>query len=426
MKRARQQQAGYIFLRCGFWYVRYREDVLLEDGTVKRLQKCRRLARAAGSYRTKRAVESLAEKTLRPFNDGVMAAESTMSLNRFIESVYFPYAEQQKRRSTYRGYYNLWKRYIKPNGERALREYRTFDCEQMLLSIARQEDLCRTSLGHIKHFLSGVFRYARRQGVLDTANPMHEVELPRARPGGETHAYSLEEEVQMLGILPEPAATAVAVAAFTGTRKGEIRGLLWEDYDGFSIRVKQAVWRSHVDEPKREKSKGAIPVIAQLRLFLERHRARSGNPHQGYILQSPQGKPLNLDALAKDVIRPAFEAAKLPWYGWHAFRRGLATNLNRLGVPDKVIQQILRHANVTTTMNIYVKMVSQDATAAMKTLEANCATTVQQKRLVGVAEVSETPTDCEQETSVSERYTGVLAEREGFEPSIQVLARITV
>jgi integrase len=47
-----------------------------------------------------------------------------------------------------------------------------------------------------------------------------------------------------------------------------------------------------------------------------------------------------------------------------------------MGVPDKVIQQILRHANVTTTMNIYVKMVSQDATAAMKTLEANCATTV--------------------------------------------------
>jgi len=190
--------------------------------------------------------------------------------------------------------------------------------------------------------------------------------------------------------------------------------------------VKQAVWRSHVDEPKREKSKGAIPVIAQLRLFLERHRARSGNPRQGYILQSPQGKPLNLDALAKDVIRPAFEAASLPWYGWHAFRRGLATNLNRLGVPDKVIQQILRHANVTTTMNIYVKMVSQDATVAMKTLEANCAATVQQKRLVGAAEGSETPMNCEQEISLSERYTGILAEREGFEPSVQVLARTTV
>jgi integrase len=105
-----------------------------------------------------------------------------------------------------------------------------------VLSIARREDLCRTTLGHIKHFLSGVFRYARRQGVLDTANPIHDVEIPKARPAGETQAYSLEEEVRMLGILPEPAATAVAVAAFTGARKGEIRGLLWEDYDDCAIK----------------------------------------------------------------------------------------------------------------------------------------------------------------------------------------------
>lgn len=90
---------------------------------------------------------------------------------------------------------------------------------------------------------------------------MHGVELPRARPGSETRAYYLEEEVQVLGILPEPAATAVAGAVFTEARKGEIRGLLWEDYDGFSIRVKQAVWRSHVDEPKREKSKGPFQSL---------------------------------------------------------------------------------------------------------------------------------------------------------------------
>ncbi len=34
------------------------------------------------------------------------------------------------------------------------------------------------------------------------------------------------------------------------------------------------------------------------------------------------------------------------WHGWHAARRGLGSNLYRLGVPDMVIQRILRHANV--------------------------------------------------------------------------------
>jgi hypothetical protein len=79
------------------------------------------------------------------------------------------------------------------------------------------------------------------------------------------------------------------VAAFTGARKGEIRGFLWQSYDGYTIDVKQSVWRNQVGEPKREKSKGAIPVIAQLKLSLDRHRASSGNPSEGFIFRNLWG-----------------------------------------------------------------------------------------------------------------------------------------
>jgi integrase len=430
MKRARQKQAGCVFRKGMFWYVRYREPVVLADGTVRQVHRSRKLTEAIGPYQTKRAAEGLAEKTLRPLNDGVLVAESTMTLNRFMETVYLPYAERQKRRSTFVGYRNLWKRYIKPDGDRALREFRTFECEQMLTSIARTQDLCRSTLGHIKHFLGGAFRYARRQGVLDSPNPMRDVEIPKARPAGETHAYSLEEEVRMLAILPEPAATIVAVAAFTGARKGEIRGFLWESYDGFAIEVKQSVWRNQVGEPKREKSKGTIPVIAQLKLFLDQHRTRSGNPVKGFIFRNPLGNSLNLDALVSEVIRPAIEAEKIPWYGWHAFRRGLATNLHRLGVSDKVIQQILRHANVTTTINIYVKMVTRDAEEAMKKLESNCSLvvpqTVPQLTFESGKVGAKTGEESARKTLPLEAVRGNLAERGGFEPPVGVLAPTTV
>jgi integrase len=56
------------------------------------------------------------------------------------------------------------------------------------------------------------------------------------------------------------------------------------------------------------------------------------------------------------------------WYGWHAFRRGLATNLHQLGVADKTIQAILRHSNVGLTMNVYVKSVSESQVSAMDSL----------------------------------------------------------
>ena len=239
--------------------------------------------------------------------------------------------------STYCGYWNIWLRYVQPEGAVVLRDVRTFEGEQMLESISCREDLNRTTLGHIKHFLSGVFRYARRQGVLDSPNPMHDVEIPKARPAGETFAYSLEEEAQMLAILPEPAATVVATAAFTGARKGEIRGFKWENYSGSAIRVEKSVWRSHVEDPKSAKSKGAIPVIAPLKVLLDQHWETCGKPRFGFIFSNLSGDPMNLEALAVDVVRPALEKNNLKWHGWHAFRRGLATNLHRLRVSDKVI-----------------------------------------------------------------------------------------
>jgi hypothetical protein len=48
---------------------------------------------------------------------------------------------------------------------------------------------------------------------------------------------------------------------------------------------------------------------------------------------------------------------------------GLGSNLYRLGVPDMVIQRILRHANVSTTATYYIKTAADDVRKAMTTLE---------------------------------------------------------
>ncbi len=69
---------------------------------------------------------------------------SSMTLNRFVELFYLPYAKEQERPSTERGYRDMWNRYIKPRGEIALRDFRTIDGEQLLLDVARNEDLNRS------------------------------------------------------------------------------------------------------------------------------------------------------------------------------------------------------------------------------------------------------------------------------------------
>lgn len=90
------------------------------------------------------------------------------------------------------------------------------------------------------------------------------------------------------------------------------------------------------------------------------------------MFASGNGCPLHLDNLVRREIRPILEKAGIKWEGWHAFRRGLATNLQRLGVPIKVAQLLLRQADFGTAANYYVKAVDADAKDAMRRLELVC------------------------------------------------------
>jgi hypothetical protein len=187
VKRTRHHQQGYVFRKGSCWYVRYYDTQLDPNGGVERKQKCRKLAKIA-DCRSKGAAKDLAEEFLKPINDGTITPQSSMSLASFVDCWYLPYVQQQKRLSTYCGYRNMWERYLKVRAEIRLRDFRTLEGERMLCEIAHAEDLSKTTMKHLKSFLSGVFRYARRQGILNSENPMRDVALPKARPAAETYA----------------------------------------------------------------------------------------------------------------------------------------------------------------------------------------------------------------------------------------------
>jgi integrase len=170
----------------------------------------------------------------------------------------------------------------------------------------------------------------------------------------------------MIDILDEPAATVIALAAFSGLRKSEIQGLRWDDLRGDELYVQRTAWRpTHVvEQTKTEASRGAVPVIPELAKHLQAHR--DGPPADGFIFTGAKmGRPLDLHNLANRMIRPALKEKGIPWCGWHGFRRGLATNLYELGVEPKTRQAILRHADVSVTEKHYVKPVSEVSAAAM-------------------------------------------------------------
>ncbi|HEY6443352.1 MAG TPA: tyrosine-type recombinase/integrase, partial [Candidatus Acidoferrales bacterium] len=331
---------------------------------------------------------------LAPLNSGLLNPQSTMLVTEFVETIYLTeYVEKHLRAATKKQYRDVWYNHLKDRmGKLTLRGFRTVHGEQMLAHIAAQSKLGRSSLRHCKAFLSGAFKQAKRLGILDGINPIMDVSIPRVPEAQEdTYAYSLVEIKAMLAPLAEPARTVVLTAALTGLRKSELRGLTWGNFDGRELSVTRSFWNSIPSEPKTRRSRSPIPVVKQLAEALETHKLRAGILAQPDlpIFQAGNGQPLNLDNLARRVIVPAIEKCvkcrepqsehkpeahlfeldpRLAWHGWHAFRRGLATNLHALRVDDKTIQAILRHSNVGLTMNVYVKSVTESQVNAMDVL----------------------------------------------------------
>jgi integrase len=93
-----------------------------------------------------------------------------------------------------------------------------------------------------------------------------------------------------------------------------------------------------------------------------------GNPVSGPIFPNGAGKALDLDSLYRRKMKEPLKAAGIDWEGWHGFRRGLATNLERIGVRDAIAAMILRHSNDRVTRKHYIKPPSIEAISAMRQL----------------------------------------------------------
>jgi len=388
----RGKQHGQVIRIGGHWYVRYWERRNV-GGNIERKRVTHQLGPA--TTRGKRPPADIgteADRHMATVNTGTITAERIVTVGDFMERIYLPWIDQHKRPSTSKSYRDIWEGHLKPLAEDAwLRDTRTFHVQGWLDQIGKGT-LSRNTLKHIKSVVSGFFTLAKQQDYFQGENPARDTAInPKAAEAQETYAYSLDEIMTILALLPEPASTAFAVAAFMGLRHGEIQGLLWENYRDGEMYVSRSIWNGRITEPKTHKGRAPVPVIRQLADRLELHRLRSGNPQSGPIFANGAGKPLALGSAVNRVIIPALNRCEkcrksesehqkedhpykrnesIPqWHGWHAARRGLGSNLYRLGVPDMVIQRILRHANVSTTATYYIKTAADDVRTAMSKLE---------------------------------------------------------
>ncbi len=259
--------------------------------------------------------------------------------------------------------------------------------------------------GHIKAVMYRLYEKAMLWEMVEwQRNPMEFVEIKgvskrQKRP----IILTVEQYYQILALLPEPYRTMVVVAQCTGLRAEQVLALEWEDIDfeNLSMKVVRAVVHDRVKTDYSEDELPLDPGFAEVLLTWKRRlgaerEAKNGisTPLVGLDLVFPStstGRHFHAAPAQQDYIRLAgcclvgcpkcgaeagvwcLQGAKTPngkrlplhderWdaagkkygsVGWHTFRHTYRSWLDSTSAPIGVQQKLMRHAQVSTTMNVY-------------------------------------------------------------------------
>jgi integrase len=103
-------------------------------------------------------------------------------------------------------------------------------------------------------------------------------------------------------------------------------------------------------------------VDLTLEKVLRDHRGRQPQSFKAceWVFPSERtGMPWHAWTAQRRWLVRAGKKAGIESLGWHAFRHTYSTLLNEYGTDAKVQQELLRHADIGTTMNIYTTAVPE-------------------------------------------------------------------
>jgi integrase len=241
-------------------------------------------------------------------------------------------------------------------GKYRLRDIFAVEVEEWLNGLK----LAPGSRAKVRNQMSAIFRHGIRWGWLGLQeNPITSVRTSAKRLSI-PETLTAEEFRALFGKLPDRERAMGTLCATTGLRVSEVLGLKWED---ISFRLRQAnVLRSVVDGSvgrcKTEVSQQPVPLdeltLAELQLWraVTRYAADSD---WVFASESVFGKlPIWSNTSLQKVLKPTAKRAGITKkIGWHTFRHTYSSLLSECGDDVKVVQELMRHAKLSTTMEVY-------------------------------------------------------------------------
>jgi integrase len=260
--------------------------------------------------------------------------------------------EMPERYSTRAAYKSYIKNHILPRwADTPMSAVRPMAVEDWLKGL----DLAPKTKSHVRSLMHTIFQCAERW-ELTAKNPIKLVRVKGGTKRQKTPRVLTPEEFELLlPLIREPFRTMVLVAGCLGLRVSEIVALRWGDFDfpGLTLLVNRSIVHGRIGEVKTEYSRDSVPLDPALVEALMQHKKRSISTPEGWLFANPVTRsPYHQEEIQKRYIRKAGIAAEI---GWHTFRHSYRSWLDETGAPLTVQKELMRHASIQTTMNVYGK-----------------------------------------------------------------------
>lgn len=339
---------------------------IYENGARKQ----RQITLSTKKYTTEAAVRRKVEALLLKLNtDNSPASLEEPTLGAVID-VYLrdEMPERPKSRQNYR---LLLERHIRPFwGGKVLSDVQPYGVETWLREMPYSPETKR----HIKSMVYRLFELAMKRGWTEVQrNPMSLVRVKGRKRVVEKVVLTPDQMQIVRESLEDPYLLMAELSCYLGLRICEVLGLKWEDYaaSAKTLSIRRSAVDGVVGDVKSEASRDVIPLSDEFAVLLNRWRKTAPTSEGGWMFPSVvTGRPYHAGILLRRHLRPLAKKVGVPRLGWHTFRHTFRSWLDAVGTAVGVQQRMMRHADVTTTMNVYGKaMMDSKLEAHTKLLE---------------------------------------------------------
>jgi integrase len=198
-----------------------------------------------------------------------------------------------------------------------------------------------------------VYREALYLGEV-VIDPMMKARVPQGR-GRRDRVADRAEAQALLEALPADQRAIWACAFYGGMRRGELRGLRWDDvaFEAGVIRVERG-WDDVEGEIETKSLAGtrAVPLAGQLRRVLVEHQLATGRRGSDLVFGRTAVDPFTSSTVGLRA-KSAWKKAKLTPITLHEARHSAASYLIEAGLNDLELTAMIGHSDPRTTKHIY-------------------------------------------------------------------------